>query len=119
MGLYDGQLDLVYDIQAPAAATATVKAAPGIVRSFIVTNRNAAARYLLLFDATSGTTDASIRASFLIPPLSLGGQIGVGADHLGKAGLVMAAGITYGISTSSSTYSAATSTESDLFIRYL
>ncbi len=114
---YDHLEDQVYDDQALAAATATIKATPGRLRSIVATNRNASTRYLLLFDTTSATTP--IRAAFPIPPLSLGGTVALGTDQLGKAGLLMATGITFGISTASNSYSAATSTEHDIFARYI
>ncbi len=113
MGKYDHQDDSLYDDQAPAAATATIKSTGGRLRGICVTNRNASARYLLLFDTTSATTP--IRAAFMLPP---GDNTAIAEDHFGAAGLNMPTGITFGISTSSSTYSAATSTEHDIFARY-
>jgi hypothetical protein len=115
LGLYDHQEDSLFTSGAPAAATAAIKATPGRLRGICVTNRNAAARYLLLFNSTAST--ATVYAGpFMLPP---GDNTAIGADHLGKAGVAFTTGITFGISTSSSSYVAATGTEHDIFARYL
>jgi hypothetical protein len=96
-----------------AAATANIKATPGRVFAIVASNRNAAIRYLQIFDSTGATT--TIKRQYLIPA---GSEIGVGENILDNAGLHLSTGITYGFSTTAGSYVAATASEHDISVRY-
>jgi len=117
MDRFTNREDSYFHDEGLAAGTAVIKAKGGRVHAFYASNRNAAARYLILFNAASGSADADIVGAFLIPP---GDGIMLGDIHLGPQGKPFATGIAFGISTVSTTYDgSATSTEHDVFVRYI
>ena len=79
------------------------------------TNLNSAVRYLQLFDSTSAPSGTPIR-SYPIYPNS--GVLILGQDFLGGEGMQFTTGITWGISTTPLTYTAATAGETIVNIRY-
>lgn len=103
-----------------AAVKAAVKARPGHLVNLIAVNRNAAARYLQVFNQTdglpSGTTNF-VKQWFVAP----GDQICASVQNGGipERGLVFSTGITYGWSTSPTTYTEATAADHDLFADYV
>lgn len=98
-------------ISLASAATATAKAAAGTLLALKVTNRNAAARYLLLFNSTGST--AAIYDAFLIPGASM---VIIGQDLLTQNGIFLSTGITWGMSTGNGSYVAATASETDVTV---
>lgn len=89
--------------------TGTMKATAGNLLSIAVTNRNAAVRYLQLYNTASATTP--ILAQFTIP---LSGMLILGTDFFTDKGWPFSTGITWGISTSATVYAAATASEHDV-----
>lgn len=84
-----------------------------ILQALHAKNKNAAVRYLQVFDSAGTTT--TVLYQWEIPPqaASVPGQIIVGNDFFGLAGWVFATGLTVGISTTDGTYTAATAADHD------
>jgi hypothetical protein len=97
--------------RALATVSGNIKASSGALRSFKAINRNAAARYLQLFDSTSAPDSTNVPIDeFLIPAAS---QIVIGTDFFTLQGAVFAVGVSFGFSTGSGTYTAATAGDHD------
>jgi hypothetical protein len=95
-----------------AAATANAKATSGTLLAITATNRNAAARYLQVFNSTGST--ATVFYQWLVPASSmliLGDDFFVGENGTGWA---FSTGITWGMSTTAGSYVAATAGETDV-----
>lgn len=90
-------------------ATANLKAVAGRVLSLKATNRNAAVRYLQLFNSTGST--ATVFDQWLIPAASM---IVLGQDFFTDSGWLLSTGITWGVSTTAGSYVAATASETDV-----
>lgn len=102
-----------------ATVSGVIKASPATLLQVYVVNRNAAARYLQIFDATSssdgGLTDAGLPAAsavpsfqYLVPP-----EAGVDIPIL-PGGQSFKTGLSFGVSTAAGTYTAATAGDHDV-----
>lgn len=90
-----------------ANTTLNIKATPGNVFSFVVTNTNAAVRYFQLHNtATTPSGGAVPLRTYTLPALT--GNIAIGMDVLTQAGVNFSTGIAYATSTTAGTYTAAT-----------
>ena len=90
-----------------ANTTLNIKATPGNVFSFYVTNTNAAVRYFQLHNtATTPAGGAVPLRTYTIPALT--GVLIIGTDVLTTAGVNFSTGIAYATSTTAGTYTAAT-----------
>ncbi len=85
-----------------SAVSKTVKSAAGRLLGFTVRHTDASALYFWLFDNTSAT-GTQLLIPFLVPA---SGQIFIGTDLLTTKGIAFSTGLTYGLSTSGSSYSA-------------
>lgn len=94
--------------------TANIKASTGNVFSISIINTNAAARYFQLFNSTSST--ATVVYCWTIPA---GGALIVGNDFFTNAGINFSTGITWGVSTTFLTYTAATAAEHVTAVNYI
>lgn len=85
-----------------SAVSKTVKSGAGRLLGFTVRHTDASALYLWLFDntAASGT---QLLIPFLVPASS---QIFIGTDLLTTKGVAFSTGLTYGLSTSATSYTA-------------
>lgn len=93
------------------AGIATFKASAGSVYSVSVTNRNAAVRYLQLHNTAAAPAGAAVPlASWYVPATS---QLTLDNAFFTLSGLLLATGITFAMSTTSATYTAATAGEHD------
>ena len=94
--------DGTVDNNAGAAVFKTVKSGSGRLLGFTVRHADASTLYFWLFDntAASGT---QLLIPFLVPASS---QVYIGADWLTAKGVAFSTGLTYGLSTSASSYSA-------------
>jgi hypothetical protein len=90
-----------------ANTTLNIKATPGNVFSFYVTNTNAAVRYFQLHNtATTPAGGAVPLRTYTLPALT--GVLIIGTDVLTTAGVNFSTGIAYATSTTAGTYTAAT-----------
>lgn len=99
-------------------ASANIKNTSGRLRSFIATNEGTETCYLLFFNLVTVPNDSA--GDLAIPPFSIhsGMTIGVGQSELGS-GFPFTTGITYGISSSRSIYTAiATAADIRLLVGY-
>jgi hypothetical protein len=96
------------------AATANIKASTGNVFSISIINTNVATRYFQLFNSTSST--ATVVYCWTIPA---GGALIVGNDFFTNAGINFSTGITWGVSTTFLTYTAATAAEHVTAVNYI
>lgn len=101
------------------AASAVSKATQGNLFSVHATNKNAAIRYLHLFNRSSVPTlgtaplfSFEIGAGSSITPATAI----VGSDFFGEDGLYFSTGITWGISTTNATYTAATAADHNVHL---
>ena len=104
----------LYFQSAQAGATGTIKAAPAQLFGLHATNKNAAVRYLQIFDSTGATT--TIVAEFLI---QIGGSVTIGPDMLTLSGIRLGTGLTYGFSTTEGSFVAGTPADHGLTATYL
>jgi hypothetical protein len=95
------------------ALPGVIKNSPGSLYRVWVTNRNAAIRYLQIFNNISGPTGAPL-ASYLI-----GSNTGAIVIDFGIWGNNFSVGISIGVSSSNTTYTAATGSETDWSCFYL
>lgn len=103
-----------------AAATATPKAAAGSLLAITASNRNAAVRYLQVFNSTSST--ATVLFQWPIPAITgttAVGTVAVDSKFFSDNGWPFSIGITWGVSTTSGSYVAATAGEHDVAGTYL
>ncbi len=91
--------------------TNTIKGSPGNLFALRAVNRNAQLRYLQLFNQASGGPSGSPVDSILIPPG--GGEVILGDDFFTASGVHFGTGLTFGFSTTSGSYTAATATDHD------
>lgn len=91
-----------------STGSAVVKASGARLLSIHAANRNAASRYLQVFNSTGSTS--TVYYQWLIPA---GSQIELGTDFFTEIGWSFPTGLTVGISTSSGSYSAATAADHD------
>lgn len=89
-----------------------IKGAAGNLYSIVVSNANAATRYACLFNSTGAPSGTPLLAY----PIAAGSAtaqvtIKIGTETFTQAGLNFSTGITFGISTSGTTYTAATGTD--------
>jgi hypothetical protein len=96
------------------AVTGNIKAAQGTIYGCSAVNLNGAVRYLQFFNTTSTTTP--VYYQILIP--QSGGQVIFGSEALSVNGLNFSIGITYGFSTTSGTYTAATAAQHTIQLTY-
>lgn len=99
-----------------------VKASAGVLYSIHVTNINAAVRYLQIFNQT--TAPAGGNTPFISIPIPAGSStapsaVSLGRDFFGLGGIAHATGIAVGISTTSATFTAATTTDHTIAGTYL
>ena len=95
--------------------TANIKATAGSLYSLTCTNLNASIRYLLLFDSTGSTAGTPVRS---YPVYGNGGFLEIGLNILGLVGLNFSTGITFGFSTTATTYTAGSAGDCILGVRY-
>jgi hypothetical protein len=94
-----------------ALAAGVIKASPGEIFSFFARNKNAAVRYVQLFDSpTAPTNGATPKAQWDIPAGG-GGEIVIGTDFFTDDGVGFNTGISWGISTTDGTFTAATASD--------
>ncbi len=113
--LEDGAGDVSRFASLGAAATANAKAGAGNLYSITATNRNAAVRYLQLFDSTGATATVL----YQWPVAVTAGLVIIGSDFFTEAGWRFSTGITWGMSTTAGSYVAATASETDVAGSYL
>lgn len=97
------------------AATANMINSTAALRSIEAVNLNTATRYLLLFNSTGATTGTPVR---VFPVYGNGGLLVIGAGEFGANGLNFSTGITWAMSTTPLTYTAATPAETIVTGRY-
>jgi hypothetical protein len=98
-----------------ANATANIKNTAGVVYSLTCTNLNASTRYLLLFDSTGSTAGSPVGS---YPVYGDSGFLEIGLNVLGLVGLSFSIGITFGFSTSATSYVAGSGSDCILGVRY-
>ena len=92
----------------------SVKATKGNLKSIVVTNINAAIRYLQIHNKASAP--ASTNVPVLSIPIPAGtatvpGYLEIGTEVLGEDGIYLNTGVAVGISTAAGTFTAATVTD--------
>ncbi|HYM97648.1 MAG TPA: hypothetical protein VET26_10115 [Candidatus Sulfotelmatobacter sp.] len=102
-----------------AAVSGTAKAASGQLFGLFATNRNAAVRYLMVFDQP-GAPNTGSAPVFEFPVSAITSTTAVGTLALGSnffaPGWTFSNGITWGFSSTSGTYTAATAADHDLLL---
>lgn len=100
----------------PLAGSVSIllRPAAGFLNSIMVSNVNAAIRYLQIFNQT--TAPASTQVPIFSFPIGAGsatvpGVLILGIDILGPEGLYLSSGIAIGVSTAAATFTAATAGE--------
>lgn len=96
--------------------SAVVKASAGQIGSLYCRNTTASNRWIQLFNATSAPPSGVPILSFLVPP---GSAILIERTFLGDDGTNFATGITWGLSTTETTFTAATATDGLVVIMYV
>lgn len=97
--------------QALATVSGVIRAVPASLRSIKAINRNAAIRYLQIFDSISAPDSTNVPIDqFLVQATSM---LTIGTDFFTLSGLTFDIGISWGFSTSAGTYTAATAGEHD------
>jgi hypothetical protein len=87
----------------------SVKAAPGNFKSFSCSSISASNRYAQIHNKTTAPANGDVPLmSFWIPPLGIRCE---GSDFFGEGGLYLSTGISFGISTTAATFTAATTTD--------
>jgi hypothetical protein len=100
------------------AVSGNLKASAGNVYALDCINVSTGLRFLQLFDSTAAPTAGAVPK---IPPFPIpanNGLLLVGQDVLGGEGINFTTGISFGISTTALTYTAATATDVAVSIRY-
>jgi hypothetical protein len=99
-----------------AESTKQIKAAPGKLRSLIVTNYNAAVRYLWVFDTDNGTTTGAP----ICPPIPLLAAGAVGSYFVLELdyAIPFTTGLFVASSTTGATYTAAGGTDLRISAHY-
>lgn len=100
-------------IKTVSSAFTGIPGRPARLFSFSITNNNASVRYLQFFDSTGATT--TISAEHVIPA---GGECVLSEGDFTLDGLQFFSGITWGVSTTSGSYTAATATDHKVFALY-
>lgn len=97
-----------------AATTGTAKAAAGVLFAITATNRNAAVRYLQLFDSTASTATVLYQWPITAAAAGVAGYVDIGTEFFTAMGWAFSTGITWGVSTTAGSYVAATASETDV-----
>jgi hypothetical protein len=104
-----------------AAVSGNAKATAGNLKSICAVNRNAALRYLQVFNLAAGPVNPNVPV-FQWPLAPQGstvpGMLIVGTDFFTDGGMAFATGIAWGISTTNGTYTAATAADHDVSLGY-
>lgn len=104
-----------------ATVSGTAKASSGQLFGFVAVNRNAAVRYLQFFDSPSAPNTNAVPV-FQFPVPAITGTTDVGKLALGteffNPGWSFSNGTTWGFSTTSGSYVAATAADHDFLIIY-
>jgi hypothetical protein len=100
------------------ASSGFAKASAGTLFSISCNNRNAANRWIQVFNSASGPTGGAtpFMAPWLVPA---GGLTIVGSDHFTAGGISFSTGIAWGVSTTSATFTAGTASDHDCNVIYL
>jgi hypothetical protein len=99
-----------------SAVSGVVKGTAAQLLTFKATNRNAAARYLQIFQANTLPAPSAVPYDqFLVPAV---GILIVGTDFFTTRGLALATGYTFGFSTTPALYTAATAADHDFSTAY-
>jgi len=100
-----------------ADVTATIKGSAGNVFSLAVYNDNVATRYFQLFDAVTGPSggESPDVVPIQIPPES---QTVIDQGFFTQAGIRFSTGVSYGISTTRNTFTAATASDHSVGVTY-
>ena len=102
-----------------AVSANAVKSGAGNLRAFIGVNRNTSARYFQIWDSLtvgSGTLLVQIPVDGSTSPAVT--VKGMGHDFFGPQGIQFSTGLSFGFSTTNTTYIAATAADHDAFIAY-
>lgn len=94
-----------------AAVSGVAKASAGNLKSLKAANRNAAARYIQIFNSAAGPTGGATPLDQTLVPA--GATVVLGTDFFTDAGVALGTGIAWGFSTTSGTYTAATAADHD------
>jgi len=100
--------------QGVGALPGNIKSSAGNIFSLYIFNANASNRFFQLFNST-GAPSGTPLMSFMIPG---GGSVVLGTDFFGPGGFNFSTGITAGMSTTQTTYTAATAGETNYVIGY-
>lgn len=95
-----------------------LKASPGTLYRVFANNANAVVRYLQLFNNTTGPSGTPV-ASFQIPSSGVSGSLSNPVFDASPWGAFFSVGISIGVSTSHTTYSAATAGDTDTFAMFI
>lgn len=94
------------------AVSGLIKATGGSLKSFKASNRNAAVRFLQLFDqSTAPDNGATPVDQFVVPATT--GMIVIGQELFTTLGISFVQGISWGFSTTSATFTAGTAADHD------
>lgn len=99
-----------------------VKTSAGNLFSITVSNVNAAIRYLQIHNKASAPAATNVPVISLPIPAgsaTVPGYLTIGRDQLGPAGYYLVTGIAIGISTTNTTFTAATTTDHNYFGTYV
>lgn len=100
-----------------SSAGANLKSTGGTIYSLIFSNLNSSStRYFQLFNQTTSPTTGNVPVLQL--PIPVGSTIGFGQDIFGGTGFPLSTGVTWGVSTTAGTYTAAATSDSTLSIRW-
>jgi len=105
--LSDGSYTLLPFVNLGANLALAIKASPGHLYSVYAETTNASKRYLQIFNSTTPPTAGNVPVlSFLIPA---GASCDYGTSHFGPNGQSFTVGMSYGVSSTPLTYTAASS----------
>lgn len=90
-------------------AAAVVIDVAAVVHSVRCQNKNAAIRYLQLFDSRTAPSAGAIPT--LIIPLPISSTVQLGSEFFSQVGLLFKQGVSWGFSTTETTYTAGTAAD--------
>lgn len=99
-------------------ASGVVKVGAGAVLSLFVTNTAAVTRYFMIFDRTTVPTPG-LAPKLVFPVYGFSGATEIGEAVLTQSGYVLDAGLVWGLSTESATFSAAPPTDPLVIITWV
>lgn len=111
-----------FDAFGTASVAISVKATPGYLCSVYVTNKNAALRYLHLYDKTSAPVGSDVPVCSLPIPAgsaTVPGVLSLTDAFFSQGGRRFTAGIAVGVSTAEGSHTAATASDHDISGSYI